>query len=181
MYTCAVLEILLSGLGGTAVGSLFAGYFLLRLQHRRELRTGGDIEVVKSRRVEQDQVLRTLSGLTSELNHCLMHVLDDGRSNAQDYVETGLDFCAQSRQLVRRNVELVGQAVLDCTMQYTDLAKAVLEGVQPPVPAEDVKAAINEQSYRLSVATWATRQAPQWGRVAGPARPTKFLGRGREQ
>lgn len=149
-----VLEFLLGGASGTALGSVLAGYVILRLQHRRERRLAPELEVLKVRRVEQDRALRRLVALAAEVYHCVQHVADEGSSSS--YSARAADFCQQIRRLTREHSRLVGEGLVQAATAYTDSATATLGAAQP-------QSGLEELAQRLEwrrTAAWATSKAP---------------------
>jgi hypothetical protein len=105
------------------ISSLITGYTLKLIEHRREARTAGSLDVRRKRHLDRYEAIKQIQGMGRNLHHSVLHpsgAVDPGSINI---------IAPQMREMARSNVEVLGEAYVSEVMQLTDLALEIADRV----------------------------------------------------
>jgi hypothetical protein len=116
------LELVVVGAACAAAGSLVTGYVLNLVEHRREARTAGAIEVSRKYHIDRYDAANRLVGLGAELLHKASNV-SRGQEAGRDEAQSRVD---EMRTFARSNSAVLDEQLLTAIMAYTDAVRRVV-------------------------------------------------------
>jgi hypothetical protein len=136
-----------------ALGGFVTGYTLKLIEHRRDLRDSGRLEVIKKQHLERYQVISGVNGKARELYHQVGNVVLP-RSFKHTFARAGgrssiTRISAEMREMARSGVTVVGERYVLAVHDVTDEAVRILEVDWSDDPTRELPPAFERAYNRL--------------------------------